>query len=107
MLAGASIDIAIGVLQVTIHNAAGLKNPDIGAGIPGPYCVLTLSGRKELERTATKRENANPRWNETKYLILTSLNDALTLEIFESNGIRKDKQTWNRHFRIETIRNRD
>jgi len=92
MLGGAAIDTAIGVLAVTVHHAAGLKNPDQFAGTPDPYCTLSINNREELARTATKKENANPRWNETKYLIITSLNDPLCLTIFDYNEFRNDKQ---------------
>ncbi len=37
-------------------------------------------------------ENANPRWNETVNIIVTSLKDSLTIGVFDFNEIRKDKE---------------
>ncbi|RMD43016.1 hypothetical protein DV735_g2151, partial [Chaetothyriales sp. CBS 134920] len=92
MLAGAPIDLAIGVVAVTIHGANGLKNTDQFAGTPDPYVVVSLNNSKELGRTKTIKENANPRFNETFYVIITSFTDSLTLVPFDFNDVRKDKE---------------
>ena len=92
MLAGNPVDQAIGVLAVTVHGAHGLKNPDKFAGTPDPYATISLNGREALGRTRTVKENANPRWNETLYIIITTMADSLTLQIFDFNDIRKDKE---------------
>jgi len=91
MLSGNPMDMAIGVVAVTIHGAQGLKNPDKFSGTPDPYAVVSLNSSKELARTKTIHENANPRWNETLFIIITNLTDALTLEIYDYNDLRKDK----------------
>ncbi|KAK6338720.1 hypothetical protein TWF696_009532 [Orbilia brochopaga] len=103
MLAGAAVDSAIGVLAVTVHNAQGLKNPDKFSGTPDPYVSLCFNGREELARTHTKKENANPRWNETIYLIITSFNDALWLQTFDFNEIRKDKELGVASFPLKSL----
>ncbi|KAL8832692.1 MAG: hypothetical protein Q9191_000093 [Dirinaria sp. TL-2023a] len=92
MLAGNPVDQAIGVLAVTVHGAQGLKNPDKLAGTPDPYAVVSLNSRNALGRTKTVKENANPRWNETMHLIITSLTDSLTLQVYDWNEYRKDKE---------------
>ena len=92
MLSGNPIDTAIGVVAVTIHGANGLKNTDNFAGTPDPYVVLSLNNSKELGRTKTVKENANPRFNETIYIIVTNFTDALTLVPFDYNEVRKDKE---------------
>ncbi|KAF3310907.1 hypothetical protein TWF173_009145 [Orbilia oligospora] len=103
MLAGAAVDTAIGILAVTIHNAQGLKNPDKFSGTPDPYVALCFNGRDVLAKTHTKRENANPRWNETIYLIITSFNDALWLQVFDYNDIRKDKELGVASFTLKSL----
>lgn len=92
MLAGNPVDQAIGVLAVTIHGAQGLKNADKLAGTPDPYVAVSLNGRDALGKTKTVRENANPRWNETIHVIITSLTDSLTMQVYDWNEYRKDKE---------------
>ncbi|KAF2144009.1 uncharacterized protein K452DRAFT_306654 [Aplosporella prunicola CBS 121167] len=103
MLAGNPVDQAIGVVQITFHGAQGLKNPDKFSGTPDPYCLVTVNGRQELGRTKTVRESANPRWNETISIIVTSLKDALTLQVFDFNDYRKDKELGTASFALEQL----
>ena len=103
MLAGNPVDQAIGVLSVTIHGAQGLKNPDKLAGTPDPYIVASLNGRNALGKTKTIKENANPRFNDTLYIILTSLTDSLTLQAYDFNEYRKDKELGTANFPLEQL----
>lgn len=103
MLGGAPIDAAIGVLVVTIHNAHGLKNPDKFSGTPDPYTVFSINNRIEVGRTKIVKENTNPRWNETKYIIISNFNDALTLGLFDFNEIRKDKELGSASFALDSL----
>jgi Ca2+-dependent lipid-binding protein len=54
MLSGAPIDAAIGVLQVTIHSARGIKGTKIGGGTPDPFIGICLNNRAELAHTKYK-----------------------------------------------------
>jgi Ca2+-dependent lipid-binding protein len=103
MLAGSPIDQAIGVLQVTFHGAQGLKNPDKFSGTPDPYAVVAINNRNELGRTKTVHENANPRWNETVNIIVTSLKDSLTINLYDFNEYRKDKELGTATFALEQL----
>lgn len=103
MLGGAPIDTSIGVLVVTIHNAHGLKNPDKFSGTPDPYTVFSINNRIEVGRTKIVKENTNPRWNETKYIIISNFNDALTLGLFDFNEIRKDKELGSASFALDSL----
>lgn len=103
MLAGNPVDQAIGVVAITIHGAQGLKNPDKLAGTPDPYAVASLNGRDALGKTKTIKENASPRWNETLYIILTSLKDALTLQVYDWNEYRKDKELGTATFPLDQL----
>jgi Ca2+-dependent lipid-binding protein len=107
MLAGNPIDQAIGVLQVTFHGAQGLKNPDKFSGTPDPYAVVSINNRSELGRTKTVHENANPRWNETVNMIITSLKDSLTINLYDYNEYRKDKELGTATFALEQLENDD
>ncbi|KAF2263568.1 tricalbin [Lojkania enalia] len=107
MLAGNPVDQAIGVLQVTFHGAQGLKNPDKFSGTPDPYAVVSINNRNELGRTKTVHESANPRWNETMNIIITSLKDSLTINIFDYNDIRKDKELGTATFALEQLEEDD
>lgn len=103
MLSGDPIDQAIGVLAVTLYGAQGLKNPDKFSGTPDPYVVVSLNRRDVLAKTAIVKENANPRWKETRYIILTSLYDTLTLQVFDFNEYRKDKELGISSFALEQL----
>jgi Ca2+-dependent lipid-binding protein len=103
MLSGNPIDMAIGVLAVTLHGGQGLKNPDKFSGTPDPYVIASLNNSKELGRTKTIHENANPRWGETLYIILTNLTDALTLVPYDYNEFRKDKELGVATFALDKI----
>ncbi|KAH8719146.1 hypothetical protein GQ44DRAFT_742030 [Phaeosphaeriaceae sp. PMI808] len=103
MLAGNPVDQAIGVLQVHFHGAQGLKNPDKFSGTPDPYATVSINNRNVLARTKTVHENANPRWNETVNIIITSLKDSLTINIFDYNDIRKDKELGTATFALEQL----
>lgn len=107
MLAGNPVDSAIGVLAVTVHGAQGLKNPDKFSGTPDPYVAFSLNNRATLEQTKTIHENANPRWNETKYILITSLTDTLTLGVFDYNEYRKDKELGSATFALDQLEQDD
>lgn len=92
MLSGNPVDQAIGVLQITFHGAQGLKNPDKFSSTPDPYAVVSINNREALGKTKTVHENANPRWNETVNVILTSLKDNLNITVYDYNEYRKDKE---------------
>lgn len=103
MLGGAPVDTAIGVLAVTIHNAHGLKNPDKFSGTPDPYTIFSINGRTEVGRTKIVKESTNPRWNETKFVIISNFNDALTLGLFDYNEFRKDKELGVATFALDSL----
>ncbi|GJN90164.1 hypothetical protein Rhopal_003163-T1 [Rhodotorula paludigena] len=90
MLSGAPIDTAIGVLAVTAHIGRGLRGTKLGGGAPDPYVSFSISGRAELARTKVKKNTSTPRWTETKYILLNSLNDTLNMTVFDFNDRRQD-----------------
>ncbi|KAJ9157726.1 C2 domain-containing protein [Pleurostoma richardsiae] len=103
MLAGSPVDQAIGVVAITLHGAQGLKNPDNFSGNPDPYAVVTLNKRAPLAQTKIVKDTPNPRWNETHYIIVTSFNDSLDIQVFDYNDFRKDKELGTASFTLETL----
>lgn len=103
MLAGSPIDQAVGVIAITLHGAQGLKNPDNFSGNPDPYAVVTLNKRQALAQTKTIKDTPNPRWNETHYIIVTSFNDSLDIQLFDWNEFRKDKELGTASFPLENV----
>lgn len=103
MLAGSPVDQAIGVVAITLHGAQGLKNPDNFSGNPDPYAVVTLNKRSPLAQTKTVKDTPNPRWNETHYIIVTSFNDSLDIEVYDWNEFRKDKSLGTASFPLENV----
>ncbi|EXJ62023.1 hypothetical protein A1O7_02455 [Cladophialophora yegresii CBS 114405] len=103
LLSGNPIDLAIGVVAVSIHNAHGLKNPDKFSGTPDPYVIVSLNNAKELARTKTIHEDHNPRWNETMYIIVTNFTDSLTLQVYDYNDVRKDKHLGTATFALDQL----
>jgi Ca2+-dependent lipid-binding protein len=97
------LESAIGVLQVTLYSARGLKNPDKFSGTPDPYIVLAINAGKELARTEVQPSTTTPRWNETKTLLINSLNDALSFQVFDYNEIRKDKLLGTANFDLKQL----
>jgi len=54
LLSGAPLDAAIGVVQVTLHSARGIKGTKIGGGTPDPYVSISINNRNELAVTKYK-----------------------------------------------------
>jgi Ca2+-dependent lipid-binding protein len=97
------LDAAIGVLQVTIYSARGIRNPEKFSGTPDPYVVLSINSGRELDRTEIQHGTATPRWSETKSILINSLNDALSLQIFDYNEIRKDRLLGTANFDLKQL----
>ncbi|OIW34548.1 tricalbin [Coniochaeta ligniaria NRRL 30616] len=103
MLAGTPVDQAIGVVAITLHGAQGLKTPDSFSGTCDPYAVVTLNRRQPLAQTKVVKDTSNPRWSETHYVIVTSFNDSLDIQIFDFNDFRKDKEMGCASFLLENF----
>ncbi|KAB8342983.1 hypothetical protein FH972_022577 [Carpinus fangiana] len=102
MLSG-NIDKAIGVVQITLHSAEGLKNPDKHPGIPDPYAQVSINGRDVLGKTETIQRTSTPRWNQTFNLIVSSLRDNIHIASYDWNEYRKDKDLGTALFALERL----
>ncbi|KHJ31926.1 putative transmembrane protein [Erysiphe necator] len=103
MLSSSPIDQAIGALAITIHGAQGLRNPDKFAGTIDPYVVVSFNCGLALGQTKVIKENANPKWNETIYLIVTNFTDNLTFQFYDYNDFRKDKEIGTATLSLDTV----
>ncbi|KDQ54885.1 hypothetical protein JAAARDRAFT_37997 [Jaapia argillacea MUCL 33604] len=92
MLSGVPLDAAIGVLQITVHSARGIKGTKLGGGTPDPYVTLSYNNRAQLAKTKYKHNTYNPTWNETKFLLVNTLGEQLTFNVFDYNEHRKDAE---------------
>ncbi|KAI8455528.1 C2 domain-containing protein [Phakopsora pachyrhizi] len=103
MLAGTPVDSAIGVLQIKLYNARGLKAVKIGGGTPDPYVTFSVGTRANLDRTAIKHSTQNPTWNSSHFILLNSLNDILSMEVMDSNEVRKDTSLGFANFDLQSL----
>lgn len=84
---------AIGVVAVTIHSAEDLKSSDFISNTVDPYVTLTAEKGNIGEttiRTSVKSDVKSPRWNETKYVLVNTLEQKLFFTCYDFNDIRKD-----------------
>ncbi|KAF6766075.1 transmembrane protein [Ephemerocybe angulata] len=88
LLSGKPLDAVIGVLEVTIHSARGIKGAKIGGGTPDPFVALSINERSELAHTKWKQNTYNPTWMETKYILINNLHERLP--VFELSKLEED-----------------
>ena len=104
MLTGdGGLEQANGVLHVTIHNARGLKNPDKFSGTPDPYVCFAFGTRPEVARTQIMRGTSSPRFNETKFLLVNNVNEAMNLDVYDYNDVRKDRKLGTATFDLKSL----
>lgn len=53
--------------------------------------------------TCTLSPSANPRWNETKFLLVNTLSDVLTFDLYDYNDHRKDSDLGLASFDLQTL----
>jgi len=60
-------------------------------GTSDPYVKLSIHGNQELVKTKAVEDSLDPIWNETHFLIFSTLNEILRFEVWDYNGLGKDK----------------
>lgn len=55
LLSGTPLDTAIGLLQIRVVAARGVKGVKLGGGTPDPYVTLSINNREILEKTHPKK----------------------------------------------------
>ncbi|EFP82963.2 uncharacterized protein PGTG_09931 [Puccinia graminis f. sp. tritici CRL 75-36-700-3] len=103
MLAGALVDSAVGLLQIAIASAQGLKAVKIGGGTPDPYVTFSIGARLNLDRTKVKHSTQSPNWKSVHFLLIHSLNEILTMEIMDYNEVRKDTSLGTASVDLQTL----
>jgi Ca2+-dependent lipid-binding protein len=103
MLSGVPLDTAIGVIQVTVEAARGLKASKIGGGSPDPYVSISINNREELARTKHKSSTYNPTWMETKFIMVNSLQESLVLSLLDYNEHLKDTHLGTATFEMQKL----
>lgn len=84
LMAGHSLNSAIGVMGVTVKSAKGLKSFANIGGTLDPY--LTMGFNKEiLAQTPAKSSTRSPVWNQTFYFPICSLSEPLEINVFDKN----------------------
>ncbi|CCH45939.1 putative membrane protein [Wickerhamomyces ciferrii] len=84
----AQVKDAIGVVAVTVRGAEDLKSNEKEIN---PYVQLHLESEADkFVRTEVKADTKSPRWNDTKYIIVNSLEQKLSIEVH--NFILEDKK---------------
>ena len=77
--------------MLKIHSATGLKDVDL-FGTIDPYITIHVgnSNNAELGRTKCIEDSKNPRFDETLFVLLNTINETLVLELMDRNvGDRK------------------
>lgn len=102
MLSGSALDSAVGVLAITVYRAGNLKGSGRIGNTVDPYIVFWLKN-EENGRTSVKKDTCNPRWNETKYLLVNNLTEVLRMEIIDFNDFRTDKTIGSVSLNLDSI----
>ncbi|KIM32474.1 hypothetical protein M408DRAFT_327029 [Serendipita vermifera MAFF 305830] len=92
LMSGVPLDTAIGVLQITIISASGIKASKLGGGTPDPYVTIAINNINVLDQTKPKMGTRTPVWNETKFVLVSSLSGNLNMAILDYNEHRKDTE---------------
>ena len=90
LLSGTPLDAAVGVLKITVTDARGIKAVKFGGGAPDPYVAVALGAKPPIAKTKTVDSTSNPSWNETHFILVTTLADVLNLSLWDYNEHRPD-----------------
>lgn len=102
LMAGNPLNLAIGVLVITVKRAKGLKNYGGIANTVDPYCEFLFT-RKVLARTRHIDDTLNPVWNETVNITVNSLSEPLNISIMDYNQRHRDKQIGSVQFDLDVV----
>ncbi|AQZ14266.1 TCB2 (YNL087W) and TCB1 (YOR086C) [Zygosaccharomyces parabailii] len=94
---------AIGVLKITIKNAEDIKRSDgFITKTFNPYVTFGLSG-EIVARTKAAKDTLNPVWNETKYILLASFTEPLTITAVNERENLKDKAVGRVEYNLSSL----
>ncbi|ODQ79516.1 hypothetical protein BABINDRAFT_161907 [Babjeviella inositovora NRRL Y-12698] len=98
---------AIGCLAITIESATGLQCSDSVGSLDPYFNLYTEKNAAEIVVTDVKADTSSPKWNETKYLLVNSLEQQLCLDCLDSNGVRADKPVGSATFDLRELLQED
>jgi Ca2+-dependent lipid-binding protein len=105
LLAGdLDLSTANGVLAVTVYSASKIKSGDLlGGGSMDPYVRFHINRGAELGRTSVLSNTDEPQWNETHFLLLNNLNEALTMELRGRNTTTRDRDFGSVNYQLKKL----
>ncbi|KAI8365587.1 C2 domain-containing protein [Blakeslea trispora] len=109
MMSGATdLNSANGVLVLKIHSATGLKDTDL-FGTIDPYVTIHVgnSSNAELGRTKCIEDSRNPRFDETLFVLLNTVNETLVMELMDRNVGRADSSLGTCIFDLKSLSDSD
>jgi len=80
---------AIGVISLTIQSAYLTPWSTLRGGSPDLFVSISINGGPEVGKTNHRPHDFNPSWMETIFVVLRSLDDTLTLTLFDRHERRK------------------
>lgn len=91
MAGNVDLNSSNGVLAVTVYSGNNLKPVDY-FGTLDAYCAFHVNSvhNDELARTAVVENSNHPKWNETQFILLNSLNDVVCINVKDRNSNRTD-----------------
>jgi Ca2+-dependent lipid-binding protein len=73
-------------LAITVHSASKIQS---GGDTIHPFVRFFLNEQQELEKTSVCENTNTPLWNETRFILLNSLDPILSLQLRSSNNTKK------------------
>ncbi|EAU89251.1 transmembrane protein [Coprinopsis cinerea okayama7 len=104
IMSGRPLETAIGVLEVMVHSARGVKGSSLGDKTPDPYVSLAIDQRPAVARTKWRSNTTNPTWMETKYVLVNKLEGKLNLHVYDYNDRRSNVKLSTASFDLALLR---
>ena len=95
---------ANGVVAVTVYSASKIKSGDLfGGGSIDPYVRFHINRGPELGRTSVLTNTDEPQWNETHFLMVNNLNEALSMELRGRNATTRDRDFGSGNYELKKL----
>ncbi|KAJ3370159.1 hypothetical protein HDU91_006565, partial [Kappamyces sp. JEL0680] len=97
----------MGILRLNIIQAKELPlstvdKASLGLAKSDPYCKVYLQGRT-VGATPTLEKTQSPMWNDTFFTVSYSLQETITLDVYDYNNLSKDKRLCKADVSMEQI----
>ncbi|TKW53065.1 Tricalbin-1 [Colletotrichum tanaceti] len=91
------------VLEIRVGKAMISKGLDVIVEDMAFSGIMQLKIKLQIPFPHIEKDTGNPRWNETHYIIITSFNDSLDIQIFDYNDFRKHKELGVASFPLDQV----